>query len=69
MIQSLAAMPAAVFTGWMYDVTQSYTYALSPFIVIYGLAGLVLWLAPRPRQPQRLEVPASQAVNIQPSRP
>ena len=39
MIQSFASMPAAVFTGWIYDQTQSYTYALIPFIVIYGLAG------------------------------
>jgi sugar phosphate permease len=51
MIQSLAAMPAAVFTGWIYDQTQSYTEALIPFIVIYGLAGLVLWPVRRPKRP------------------
>jgi len=43
MIQSLVAMPGAVFTGWIYDQTQSYTYAVMPFIVIYALAGLALW--------------------------
>jgi MFS family permease len=51
MIQSLASMPAAVFTGWIYDQTQSYTYALIPFVVMYGLAGLVLWQVPRPKRP------------------
>jgi nitrate/nitrite transporter NarK len=51
MIQSLAAMPAAVFTGWIYDQTQSYTEALIPFVVIYGLAGLVLWPVGRPKRP------------------
>jgi MFS family permease len=64
MIQSLTAMPAAVFTGWIYDQTQSYTYALIPFVGIYGLAGLVLWRAPRPQRPQRLEVPSEQAIDV-----
>ncbi|MBI3326112.1 MAG: MFS transporter [Nitrospinae bacterium] len=49
LIQSLASTPVAVFTGWVYDQTQSYTYALIPFIVIYGLAALVLWQASRPK--------------------
>jgi len=51
MIQSLASMPAAVFTGWIYDRTESYTEALIPFMIIYGLAGLVLWPVHRPRRP------------------
>jgi sugar phosphate permease len=69
MIQSFTAMPAAVFTGWVYDQTQDYTYALLPFIVVYGLAGVVLWQAPRPQRPQTLEVSSGQAIGIQPSRP
>jgi MFS family permease len=68
-IQSFVAMPGAVFTGWIYDQTHSYTYALMPFIVIYALAGLALWQAPRPRKPQKLEVAAGQVMDIQPSRP
>ena len=48
MIQSLATMPAAVFTGWVYDQTQSYTAALFPFMILYGLAALVLWQASPP---------------------
>jgi MFS family permease len=69
MIQSLASMPAAVFTGWIYDQTQSYTYALLPFTILYGLAGLVLWQVPRPKRPQRLETSPGQALDIQASRP
>ena len=61
MLQSIASMPAAVFTGWIYDQTQSYTYALIPFIVSYGVAGLILWGLPHPERPTRLEVPARQA--------
>jgi sugar phosphate permease len=58
MLQSIAAMPGAVFTGWIYDQTQSYTYALIPFIISYAMAGLVLWRLPRPKQLTRLEVAA-----------
>jgi nitrate/nitrite transporter NarK len=53
MIQSLASMPAAVFTGWIYDQTQSYTYALIPFIISYAVAGLILWWLPHPKRPTR----------------
>jgi cyanate permease len=66
-IQSCVAMPGAVFTGWIYDQTQSYTYALIPFIMIYALAGLALWQAPRPRKPQNLTVPGRQVMDVQPS--
>jgi MFS family permease len=69
MIQSLVSMPGAVFTGWIYDQTQSYTYAVLPFIVMYALAGLALWQAPRPRRPRELEVSAAQAMDIQPLQP
>jgi MFS family permease len=69
MIQSLASMPAAVFTGWIYDQTQSYTNALIPFIIVYGLAGLVLWQAPRPKRPQALAISPGQAIEIQPLPP
>jgi nitrate/nitrite transporter NarK len=55
-----------VFTGWIYDQTQSYTHALIAFIICYGLAGLVVWLVPHPKRPTRLEVPAGQALSIQP---
>ncbi len=43
MAQSLATMPSAVLTGWVYDQTQSYAAVLVPFIIIYALAGVVLW--------------------------
>ena len=48
MLQSIASMPAAVFTGFVYDRTQSYTYALVPLVVAYALAGLILWWLPHP---------------------
>ena len=57
MIQSFASMPAAVFMGWMYDQTQSYTYALIPLVASYAVSGLLLWWLPRPqRRPTRLAV-------------
>ena len=58
MFQSIASIPAAVFTGWIYDRTQSYTYALIPFIVAYAVAGLLLLWLPHPERPQRLAVAA-----------
>jgi MFS family permease len=52
MIQSFASMPAAVFTGWVYDRTQSYTYALLPFLALYAVAALLLWRVSYPKQAQ-----------------
>jgi uncharacterized membrane protein YfcA len=69
MIQSLVSMPGAVFTGWIFDQTQSYTYAVIPFTVMYALAGLMLWRARRPRRPREREVSAAQAIDIQPLQP
>jgi MFS family permease len=46
-IQSVASMPGAVFTGWIYDRTESYAYALIPFIIAYGVSGLCVWRLPR----------------------
>jgi nitrate/nitrite transporter NarK len=51
MLQSVASMPAAVFTGWVYDRTQSYTYALLPFVAAYVLSGVILWRLPEPKRP------------------
>jgi MFS family permease len=53
MFQSLASMPAAVFTGWVYDETQSYAHALLAFIICYGVAGALLWRLPYPERPAR----------------
>ncbi|MGE3540562.1 MAG: MFS transporter [Candidatus Tectimicrobiota bacterium] len=49
MIQSFATMPAAVFTGWVYDQTHSYTAALLPFIALYVLGAVVLLRARPPK--------------------
>ena len=51
MFQSIASMPAAVLTGFIYDQTQSYTYALIGFIICYGVSGLILWRLPHPTKP------------------
>ena len=59
--QSVFSMPAAVFTGWIYDQTQSYTYALIPFMISYCVAGLILWKLPYPERPARFAVPARHA--------
>src|SRR5262249_6974871 len=64
MIQSIASIPAAVFTGWMYDTTQSYTYALIPFIVSYCIAGLIICRIPQPERPARRKVAAPAAAVI-----
>ena len=63
MLQSLFSMPAAVFTGWIYDQTQSYTYALVPFIVSYCLAGVILWRLPQPDRPSPFAIPARQTAD------
>jgi len=53
MVQSIASMPAAVFMGWVYDQTQSYTYGLIPLVVSYAVSGLILWRLPLPERPRR----------------
>jgi MFS family permease len=63
MFQSFASMPAAVYTGWIYDRTQSYTQALIAFVICYGAAAVVLWLVPHPTRPARVGVAASQALS------
>ena len=64
MFQSFASMPAAVYTGWVYDRTQSYTQALVAFVICYGAAAIVLWLMPHPSRPARREVAAGRALRV-----
>jgi MFS family permease len=66
MFQSIASMPAAVVTGWIYDQTQSYTYALLAFIVCYTASGLILARLPHPQRPAKLEAPARGALRTEP---
>jgi MFS family permease len=56
MCQSLLSMPAAVVTGFIYDRTQSYTYALIVFITCYVVAGLIVWGLPQPTRRATLAV-------------
>jgi MFS family permease len=64
MFQSFASMPAAVYTGWIYDRTQSYTQALVAFVICYGAAAIVLWLMPHPSRPAPREVAASRVLRV-----
>ena len=63
MLQSIASIPGAVFTGWIYDQTQSYTYALIPFTISYSVAALALWRLPHPKRLAQLEVRPRQALS------
>ena len=58
MFQSLISMPAAVLTGFVYDRTQSYTYALLPFIACFVAAGVILYVLPQPALPVRVKATA-----------
>jgi len=64
MFQSFASMPAAVYTGWIYDRTQSYTQALVAFVICYSAAAVVLWLMPHPSRPVRREVATGRALGV-----
>lgn len=66
MLQSIASIPGAVFTGWVYDQTQSYTYALVPFVVAYGVAGLVMWRLPHPARRARRGASGRPALDARP---
>ena len=66
MLQSLASMPAAVLTGFIYDRTESYTSALIVFVVSYCASGLILWWLPDPERSARRGALARQPANIQP---
>jgi hypothetical protein len=57
-------MPAAVYTGWVYDRTQSYTQALIAFVICYGVAAGVLWLIPQPTRPARREVATRRVLGV-----
>jgi MFS family permease len=67
MLQSLASMPAAVLTGFIYDHTQSYTWALVVFVISYFASGLILWWLPDARSAP-LDVLASRALDVEPRR-
>jgi MFS family permease len=66
MLQSIASMPAAVLTGWIYDQTESYTWELVVFIVTYCASGLILWWLPQPERPASLGVLAGRPATGQP---
>ncbi|MBI2872543.1 MAG: MFS transporter [Chloroflexi bacterium] len=54
LVQSLMAMGAPVFAGWVYDRSGSYMGALVPIAISYAAGVLLYWYLPRPRLPRRL---------------
>ncbi len=61
MFQSLVSMPGAVVTGWIFDRTESYTYALAGFVVCYAVSGLILCRLPQPTRGARPAVSPREA--------
>ena len=66
MLQSAASMPAAVATGWIYDQTHSYMYAVIAFIAAYAASGMILWGLPHPERPTRHVSGVREPVKVQP---
>ena len=65
LVASIIPIPAPVFTGWVYDQTESYMFAIFPFAGAYILSAILFWITPRPRPPLRRLSPepgASQTV-------
>jgi MFS family permease len=65
MLQSLASMPAAVLTGFIYDQTQSYTGALIVFVVSYCASGVILWWLPDPERTPSIGALSGQPAKLQ----
>ncbi len=59
LVASIIPIPAPVFTGWVFDQTQSYAFAIFPFAGAYLLSAILFWITPRPRPPIRLRSPES----------
>jgi hypothetical protein len=47
-------MATPVYAGWVFDRTESYTWALAPLVLLYGAATLLFWVLPKPKVPERL---------------
>ncbi len=58
MIQSFLSLPAATWLGWVFDTTGSYSIALMPLAMAYGLAFFLYWGLHRPRRTAPVEAPA-----------
>ena len=68
LVSSIIPIPAPVFTGWVFDQTQSYAFAIFPFAGAYLLSAMLFWLTPRPRPPSRTLRPAPEATQAMPER-
>ena len=48
-VQSAMAVGTPLYSGWIYDATQSYFLVIAPASALMFVAGAMLWLLPRPR--------------------
>ena len=51
---SVMGIGAPFYSGWVYDRTESYAWALIPAAVGLGIAGVLNWFMPQARKPQAL---------------
>ena len=58
------AMSTPVYAGWVFDRTDSYSWALPPIVLIYAAATFLFWVLPKPKVPVRL---GGQVVEPRPS--
>ena len=56
---SLMSMASPVWMGLVFDRTGSFTWALIPLAIVYGLAAFFYWTIPRPKIPVRPSQPSS----------
>ena len=54
----LMAMTTPVWVGWVFDRTDSYSWALVLLAIMLGLAALVYWTLPIPTRPSRTSKPS-----------
>ena len=51
LIYAVGVITGPIYSGYIYDATQSYQVAFLTFIVLYALAALVFIFAKRPKPP------------------
>ena len=53
----LMSMTTPVWTGWVFDQTDSYFWALVPFAILFCLSSFLYWTLPRPKLQARVSQP------------
>ena len=60
MAHNVAAVGTPIYAGWVFDQTQSYTWALIPLAGVYLFGGIVFWALRPPKPPVGPEEPRPQ---------